>query len=181
MNNEEKATPTMTPIDDEFEISKEDFSKLSYRQKFAVTEYGYLLSVEDAEIVGKMLGSITKEKDILTFCQAKGKKVLNFDDSKTITLTNWQAIKIGAIIGLIPIALSFVFFSVILSSILYGVLLSFAWGTPMGLLGGIIGALIGKRLRNAKGVTQIGAILGTILGIGVGQLLFFGLGFGIPQ
>ena len=180
MNNEEKAIPTVTPIDDEVEISKEDFSKLSYRQKFAVTEYGYLLSVEDAEIVGKMLGSITKEKDILTFCQANGKKVLNFDGSRIITLTNWQAIKIGAIIGLIPMVLSFLFYSAIFSSIEYGVWLSFAFGTPVGLLGGIIGALIGKRLRNGKGVTQFGAILGTVIGIGVGAWLFSGsvvLGF----
>ena len=174
MNNEEKATPNVTPIDDEAEISKEDFSKLSYRQKLALSEYGYLLSVEDAETVGKMLGSITKEKDILTFCQAKGKKVLNFADSKTITLTNWQAIKIGAIIGLIPMVLSFLFISAAFSSIEYGVWLSFAFGTPMGLLGGIIGALKGKRLRNGKGFTQIGAILGTVLGIGVGYLLFSG-------
>ena len=173
MNNEEKAIPTVTPIDDEVEISKEDFSKLSYRQKFAMSEYGYLLSVEDAETVGKMLGSITKEKDILTFCQAKGKKVLNFDDSKTITLTNWQAIKIGAKIGLIPMVFSFVFFSVI-TDIYYGVLLSIVWGTPMGPLGGIIGALIGKGVRNTKVATQIGAILGTVLGIGVGSLLLSG-------
>jgi hypothetical protein len=31
MNNEEKTTPTVTPIEDEVEISKEDFSKLSIR------------------------------------------------------------------------------------------------------------------------------------------------------
>ena len=146
-----------------------------------MSEYGYLLSVEDAETVGKMLGSITKEKDILTFCQVKGKKVLNFDGSRTITLTNWQAIKIGAIIGLIPMVFSFLFLSVTLSSILYGVWISFALGTPMGLLGGIIGALTGKGVRNTTGATQIGAILGTVLGIGAGQLLFIGLGFGIPQ
>ena len=90
---------------------------------------------------------------------------------KTITLTNWQAIKIGAIIGLIPMVFSFLFFSAILSSIEYGGMLSLVWGTPTGLLGGIIGALIGKGVRNTKGATQIGAILGTVLGIGAGILL----------
>jgi len=100
MNNEEKATSTAASIDDEIEISKEDFSKLSYRQKFAVSEYGYLLSVEDAEIVRKMLGSIAQEKDILAFCRANGKQVLNFDESMTTTDTvrDWRRI---ALIGLL--------------------------------------------------------------------------------
>ena len=100
MNNEEKATSTAASIDDEIEISKEDFSKLSYRQKFAVSEYGYLLSVEDAEIVRKMLGSIAQEKDILAFCRANGKRVLNFDESMTTTDTvrDWRRI---ALIGLL--------------------------------------------------------------------------------
>jgi len=56
------------------EESIEDFSKLTYRQRFAVTEYGYLLSPENAEVVGKMLGNF-QEKDVLPFCQANGKKV----------------------------------------------------------------------------------------------------------
>ncbi len=60
-------------------ITKDQFSKLTYRQKFAVTEYGYLLSQDDAEVVGKMLGSIVKERDILPFCQTNGKKVLSFE------------------------------------------------------------------------------------------------------
>jgi len=100
MNNEEKATSTAASIDDEIEISKEDFSKLSYRQKFAVSEYGYLLSVQDAEIVRKMLGSIAQEKDILAFCRANGKQVLNFDESMTTTDTvrDWRRI---ALIGLL--------------------------------------------------------------------------------
>jgi len=100
MNNEEKATSTAASTDDEIEISKEDFSKLSYRQKFAVSEYGYLLSVEDAEIVRKMLGSIAQEKDILAFCRANGKRVLNFDESMTTTDTvrDWRRI---ALIGLL--------------------------------------------------------------------------------
>jgi len=100
MNNEEKATSTAASTDDEIEISKEDFSKLSYRQKFAVSEYGYLLSVEDAEIVRKMLGSIAQEKDILAFCRANGKQVLNFDESMTTTDTvrDWRRI---ALIGLL--------------------------------------------------------------------------------
>ncbi len=87
MNEKERELPVATPTSNDVQISKEDFSKLSYRQKFAVTEYGYLLSAEDAEVVGKMLGSITKEKDILPFCQVKGKKVLNFDENVATTDT----------------------------------------------------------------------------------------------
>ncbi len=58
-----------------YEESIEDFSKLTYRQRFAITEYGYLLSPEDAEVVGKMLGNF-QEKDVLPFCQTNGKKVI---------------------------------------------------------------------------------------------------------
>ena len=74
-----KELPVVIPTDDETQITKENLSKLTYRQKFAVTEYGYLLSPEDAEIVGKMLGSIVKEKDVLPFCKANGKKVISFE------------------------------------------------------------------------------------------------------
>lgn len=62
----------------------EDFSKLTYRQRFAVTEYGYLLLPEDAEIVGKMLGNF-QEKEVLPFCQANGRKV---SKSQKITPTD---------------------------------------------------------------------------------------------
>lgn len=56
------------------EESTEGFSELTYRQRFAIAEYGYLLSPENAEVVGKMLGNF-QEKDVLPFCQANGKKV----------------------------------------------------------------------------------------------------------
>ncbi len=72
-NNEEVRTtnlPSWNTLD-----TKENFSQLTYRQRFAITEYGYLLSPQDAETVGKMLGSIVRLKDILPFCQANGKKV----------------------------------------------------------------------------------------------------------
>lgn len=58
-----------------YEETIENFSKLTYRQRFAITEYGYLLSPDDAEVVGKMLGNF-QEKDVLPFCQANGKKVI---------------------------------------------------------------------------------------------------------
>jgi hypothetical protein len=61
-----------TPI----QISKDEFSKLTYRQKFAVTEYGVLLSPEKAEVVGKMLGDF-KSKDIPSYCETHGKKVFS--------------------------------------------------------------------------------------------------------
>jgi hypothetical protein len=63
----------------EIQITKAEFTELTYRQKFTVTEYGYLLSPEDAETVGKMLGGIVREKDIPPFCQANGKKVLSYE------------------------------------------------------------------------------------------------------
>ncbi len=62
-------------IDTLGDIAQVDLSKLTYRQRFAVTEYGYLLSPEDAEIVGKMLGSIVQSKDVLVYCKEHGKKV----------------------------------------------------------------------------------------------------------
>lgn len=74
-----KELPAIIPKNEETQITKENFSKLTYRQKFSVTEYGYLLSPEDAEVVGKMLGSIVRENDILPFCKANGKKVLSFE------------------------------------------------------------------------------------------------------
>jgi hypothetical protein len=55
-------------------ISKEDFSKLTYRQKFVVTEYGYLLSPKNSEEVGKMLGNF-QEKSVLPFCRKNGIEV----------------------------------------------------------------------------------------------------------
>ena len=55
-------------------ISKDDFSKLNYRQRFVLTEYGFLLSPENAEVVGEMLGNF-QDKDVLSFCRANGKKV----------------------------------------------------------------------------------------------------------
>jgi hypothetical protein len=60
------------------EESIENFSKLTYRQRFVITEYGYLLSPENAEVVGKMLGNF-QEKNVLPYCQANGKKVSGFE------------------------------------------------------------------------------------------------------
>ncbi len=60
----------------------ENFSELTYRQRFAITEYGYLLSPEDAEAVGKMLGNF-QERDVLPFCQANGKKVSEVQKTAT--------------------------------------------------------------------------------------------------
>jgi len=71
--------PIVEPGENEVSLSKDEFKKLTYRQRYAITEYGYLLSEQDAETVGKMLGSLGKDKDIPPFCQANGKKVLNFE------------------------------------------------------------------------------------------------------
>lgn len=64
-----------TPATNEIKITKEFFSKLTFRQKYSVTEYGYLLSPENAEIVSQMLRSNAKKKDILSFCEINGKKI----------------------------------------------------------------------------------------------------------
>ncbi len=71
--------PVTVPDKNEVGISKDELAKLTYRQRYAVTEYGYLLSEQDAETVGQMLGSIVREKDIPPFFQANGKKVLSFE------------------------------------------------------------------------------------------------------
>ena len=82
-------------------MTKEEFSKLTYRQKFAITEYGYLLSPENAEVVGKMLGNF-HEKDVLPFCQANGKQV-SFEEAiveeainEPQSHVNWLLIKMGS-------------------------------------------------------------------------------------
>jgi hypothetical protein len=62
----------------EVQITKAEFAKLTYRQKFAVTEYGYLLSPENAETVGKMLGNF-QGKDIPLFCEQRGNKVTSLE------------------------------------------------------------------------------------------------------
>jgi len=81
------------------EESIENFSELTYRQRFAITEYGYLLSPENAEVVGKMLGNF-QEKDVLPFCQAHGKKVSRSQEitpnkQLPIKQTKWRDIAIG--------------------------------------------------------------------------------------
>lgn len=73
-----KELPVYAPSFGEIQINKTEFSKLTYRQKFSVTEYQYLLSPNDAEIVGKMLGNF-QSKDIPKFCEKKGRKVSSFE------------------------------------------------------------------------------------------------------
>jgi len=82
-----------TTTSNESQIKEEEFSKLTFRQKFAVNEYKYLLSPEDAEQVGKMLGNLGKEKDIRAFCQTHGTKVNAHE-------TKWQphSNKVGDIV-----------------------------------------------------------------------------------
>lgn len=55
-------------------ISSDEFAQLTYRQKYAITEYGFLLSSEDAEVVGEMLRDY-RDEEIPAFCQKQGKKV----------------------------------------------------------------------------------------------------------
>jgi hypothetical protein len=62
----------------EVQITKADFAKLTYRQKDVVTKYGYLLSPEDAETVGRMLGNF-QDKNIPSFCAQRGNKVTSLE------------------------------------------------------------------------------------------------------
>ena len=130
-----------------------------------MTEYGYLLSVEDAEVVGKMLGSITKEKDILAYCQSKGKKVLNFDKSlaTTDTVKYWPII--GLLVGLVPT----IFIAFGGSGGWLGFVGSFCYGS-LGIPSALLGAYIGKR---SKSNTWIGAFLGMIPGAGLSIIIVF--------
>ncbi len=48
---------------------------LTYRQKRVLTEYGYLLSKENAEQVGAMLGGFKGREEIARFVEQYGEKV----------------------------------------------------------------------------------------------------------
>ena len=76
-----KELPIMAKALDDVDITKEEFAKLTYRQRYTITEYGYLLSKEGAETVGKMLGSLMQTKDIIQFCKENGRKVNSFEVS----------------------------------------------------------------------------------------------------
>jgi hypothetical protein len=70
--------PNQAPItgksDASRSLTKEEYGKLTYRQRFAVKEFGYLLSIEDAETVGKMIGNFNDE-EAYNFSQERGSKV----------------------------------------------------------------------------------------------------------
>ena len=129
----------------------EDFSKLTYRQRFAVTQYGYLLSPEDAEIVGKMLGNF-QEKEVLPFCRTNGRKVSKSqqitpaDDEKTPRL-------IHKIVSIIYIGLIVLNSPFILVTLAYGVF-SGEFGALIGvtfIVGWVIGTIfISKVLIDKK-------------------------------
>lgn len=75
---EDTLTASETNANNEVEITKADFAGLTYRQKFVVTEYGYLLSPDDAEVVGNMLGKF-EDKNIPTFCAQRGQRVISLE------------------------------------------------------------------------------------------------------
>ena len=81
----DKDVPVLSKTNDEIRITDAEFSTLTYRQKFVLTEYKYLLTPEDAEQVGKMLGSLAQEKDVIAFCQAHGSKVYAHDKLEQIS------------------------------------------------------------------------------------------------
>lgn len=53
----------------------EDRTALTYRQQRVLSEYGYLLSKEDAEEVGVMMGNFTSGEKIKAFVQQYGQPV----------------------------------------------------------------------------------------------------------
>lgn len=67
----------MPPIDSNLprQLSRKEVASLTYRQKRILTEYGYLLSVESAEEVGRMLGNLKGREDILQFIKKFGEEV----------------------------------------------------------------------------------------------------------
>ena len=105
-------------------------------------------------------------------------------DQKAIEppLTNWRAIKIGMLIGLVPTVLVFVFYSIVLHPF-YGLIFILVTLAPLAIPGGLVGGLIGYQLKKTRGATVGGAILGTILVsiIVFFYLLKFGSPFGVPQ
>lgn len=65
----------LPPLDpDETVISDTELNDLTYRQQRVLDEYGYLLSREDAELVGQMLGSFTGKEKIDKFVKQNGKR-----------------------------------------------------------------------------------------------------------
>ena len=122
--------------------------------------------------------------------EIEGEKELAVDSQnqkKTeLSLTNWEAGKIGIKIGFIPLVFTYLYASLVFSSLIgglyYGIVFVLHWGTAMGIPGGIIGALIGKNWKNTWDATKLGGALGTILGIGLWHLLtkLFGIEFGFP-
>ena len=131
------------------EESIENFPKLTYRQRFAITEYGYLLSPEDAEVVGKMLGNF-QEKDVLPFCQAYGKKVSGseetpiFDSQRPSNLhLDWgQKVLVFVLSILIVPFLTFHLVAEVFSLTSFGgdgaAIIAWVFGLPIGIILGII-------------------------------------------
>jgi hypothetical protein len=74
-----KELPKEQRSDQAISISKEDFSKLTYRQQVAVREFKYLLSPEDAEQVGKLMGNF-QDQAAKDFCRSYGQAVSSFDE-----------------------------------------------------------------------------------------------------
>ena len=57
------------------EVEVPDIESLSYRQRRVLDEYGYILSREDAELVGQMLGNFTSSGKISEFVKLNGRRV----------------------------------------------------------------------------------------------------------
>ena len=116
------------------------------------------------------------------FTESNNELESNYQNQKNIELhlTNWRAIKLGIMIGLIPSALVFVYYSFVLD-VFYGLVLVLVSLAPLGIPGGIIGALLFNRWKKTRGAALVGAILGTIVVAVIlyGFLSRFGSPFGL--
>lgn len=122
----------------EIQITKDEFSMLTDRQKFALTEYGYLLSPEDAKHVGILMKNFVGEKGILDFCQSHG--------TKAYKKYNW--LLIGLLAGLIPGLVIFFLTIDAPAGSLYTICIG-----PAGIVCGIIGASIGIKIEKQNQTT----------------------------
>jgi len=114
----------------------------------------------------------------LTYLNYQGK----YQGKGKLLQTDSEAVKIGIVIGCIPILILLVAGLISDGNLGFGMYIVVLSGALFGFPGGIIGALMGKQRKYTKSASIVGGILGTILGIVVWQLLFlllFGGGGGI--
>ena len=92
-----------------------------------------------SEIYCRNCGNVVQPNDL--YCRECG-YLLN-------TMSNWQTVRVGLVIGFIPTGLAFLFFS-LTTGLFYGLIIPLALNIPMGIPVGAIGALIGMGRKKNK-------------------------------